>query len=477
MVPVTSFNGRKVAVLGLGRSGISAALSLIAGGAEVIAWDDVLEKRQEATNCNLRLIDFKVRGMLDASCLVVSPGIPLTHPQPHPVISMAKRLGLEVLGDIELFAKSVSKDRLVGITGTNGKSTVTALLGHIMSTCGINVQVGGNFGKPVLSLQAFEDPGTFVIELSSYQLDLVKTTSFDIAVWINLTPDHLDRHGGINGYIAAKKKIFERQNSGCTAIIGVDDPVSSHVASELMAVNVQNVVQISSRAPVQGGVYATRGRLYDNLQGHNVLVTDFKDTPRLLGQHNWQNAAAAYAVARLSGLEVAPIAAALHTYAGLPHRLEQVAITNGIRFINDSKATNINAASKALECYSSIYWIAGGQAKEMSVDALKHVIPRIAHVFLIGESADVFSNMLGKRVPKTISRTLDVALRQAVKKALENHTCDPVILFSPACASFDQFLNFEARGEAFHKLVRGISLESTDWGGGSTSKYKVGEKL
>ena len=477
MICVTCFKNQKVAVLGLGRSGLSAALALNAGGAEVFAWDDVAEQRVAATGQGIHLMNFAVLGLADIGCLVVSPGIPLTHPEPHPVVAMARAGGLEVIGDVELFVRTIERARLIGITGTNGKSTVTSLLGHLMGCSGIDVQIGGNLGEPVLSLERFQSSGTFVLELSSYQLDLINTASFDVAVWTNLTSDHLDRHGGIEGYIEAKRNIFKRQDRECVAIVGVDDEISRRLLHELAQRNVQKVVPISSNRFVEGGVYVKDGCLYDNLNDENIHVASLCECRGLPGQHNWQNAAAAFATAQLCGFSSSTIVRGLHSYPGLPHRLEEVACVKGIRFINDSKATNITAALRALECYSSIYWIAGGRAKEFTVEPLMHVFSRIAHVFLIGESAEILAEKLSGHLSFTISETLDVAVRQASKAALSSYGEPPIVLFSPACASFDQFQNFEVRGDVFRSLVQSPGLNNLERRQSSRAHHKVGQNL
>ena len=459
---MTTFASEKIAVFGLGRSGLCAALALDAGGANVVAWDDIVERRTAAAAHGIHLVNFASAGFSGVHCLVLSPGVPLTHPAPHPVVGIALSSGVEVVGDVELLARSVSGARLVGITGTNGKSTVTALLGHLMSSAGESVQVGANLGEPALSLEPLDSSGTFILELSSYQLDLVKTVTFDVAVWINLSPDHLDRHGGIEGYIDAKKNIFARQNETCIAVIGIDDPVSAELADQLSLSGPGRVIPISCKGSVTGGVYVVDGQLYDDIDGHCAEVADLQNIPSLPGQHNWQNAAAAFAVARVCGLSIASAVGGLATYTGLPHRLEEIAVIDGIRYINDSKATNISAAARALACYSSIYWIAGGRAKDFSLGSLDHVLSRVSHVFLIGEAAGPLSKILRDRVPFTISVTLDVAVAQARDAALAGGNRTSVVLLSPACASFDQYDDFEARGDAFRSIVQRCETFKTE---------------
>ena len=462
MIPVRSLASEKVAVLGLGRSGLSAALALTAGGANVVAWDDSVVQRTGAQSHGIKIENFLEIGLSCVSSLVLSPGIPLRHPVPHPVVEMARSSSVEIVGDIELLARSVCGPRLVGITGTNGKSTVTALLGHLMRTAGENVQVGANIGKPALSLDPLDNSGVFVLELSSFQLDLLTTAIFDVGVWINLSPDHLERHGGLNGYIRAKTNLFERRTDASVAIIGVDDSISADLAENLRQDGIGMVIPISSKGSVSGGVYTVDGQLYDDLDGGSVAVADLQNILALRGQHNWQNAAAAFAAARACGLSVGTAARGLADFTGLPHRQEEIAVYEGVRYINDSKATNMLATAQALARHSSIYWIAGGRAKDLELDTLKHLLSRVAHVFLIGEAAGPFSKELRKHVPYTISVTLDVAVAQAREAAMADGNEKSVVLLSPACSSFDQFDDFEARGDAFRFLVQNLSTSDIE---------------
>ena len=462
MIPVRSFASEKVAVLGLGRSGVSAALALTSGGANVAAWDDSVVQRTGARAHGIKIENLLETGLSCDSALVVSPGIPLRYPVPHPVVETARSCGVEIVGDIELFARSVCGPRLVGITGTNGKSTVTALLGHMMRTAGENVQVGANIGKPALSLDPLDCSGIFVLELSSFQLDLLTTADFDVGVWINLSPDHLERHGGLNGYIRAKKNLFERRTDASAAIVGVDDLISVDLAENLRRDGTGMVIPISCKGPVPGGVYTVDGQLYDDLDGRSIPVADLERIPSLGGQHNWQNAAAAFAAARVCGLPAGAAARGLANFAGLPHRQEEIAVHEGVRYVNDSKATNMLAAAQALACHSSIYWIAGGRVKDLELDTLKPLLSRVVHVFLIGEAAAAFSKELCEYVPCSISVTLDVAVAQARQAAMADGNEKSVVLLSPACSSFDQFDDFEARGDAFRFLVRKLSTSGSD---------------
>ncbi len=473
MVPVAYLAGRNVAVFGLGRSGLSAAAALAAAGARVRAWDDAAPRRAAAQTLGIELVDLAAlddAGWRDFACLVLSPGVPLTHPAPHPVVTRAKATGTEIVGDIELLGRTVAADaarpRLIGVTGTNGKSTTTALLGHVLVASGRAARVGGNLGTPVLDLDRPGADGFYVLEVSSYQLDLAPSLTFDIAILINISPDHLDRHGGMDGYVAAKRKIFDRQGAGCVAVIGVDDPISQGILRELRGSGRQRVIPVSGAGPVEGGVFVENGMLRDDTEGRAETVADLSRIATLPGIHNCQNAACATAAARAAGLSTEEIGAALSGYPGLAHRQEQVATMDGVRYINDSKATNVAAVAQALACYDHIYWIAGGRAKDEGLDALESLWPRVAHAFLIGEAADRFAAALKGRVPVTQSGDLATAVARASDAARRDGRAGAVVLLSPACASFDQFSDFEARGEAFRSAV--AALDARRAGGGRT---------
>ena len=358
--------------------------------------------------------------------------------------------------DIELLALAQLKARFAGITGTNGKSTTTALVGHILAAAQRKVQIGGNLGTPALLLEALGADGVYVLELSSYQLELTQSLVLDIAVLLNVTPDHLDRHGGMAGYIEAKRRIFRNQAAQQTAIIGIDDAICRGIYDTLIGARAQRVIPISARMPAKGGVAVQDGNLIDDLDGKAATILDLEDTPHLPGSHNAQNAAAAYAAARVLGVDSATCAAGIKSFPGLAHRQELIANIDGVRYVNDSKATNADAAEKALACYGDIYWIAGGRAKEDGIDALAPLFPRIRRAFLIGEAAPRFAKTLGPRVPHEIAGTLDKAVALAREAALAGKKPGAVALLSPACASFDQFQDFEARGEAFRRLVAGL---------------------
>ena len=449
------FKDKSVAVVGLGRSGLATARALTAGGAQVVVWDDNADARQDAEARGYRVA---APGDGNPRALILSPGIPLTHPEPHAAAKEARRAGIPIIGDVELLYRSCPAARYIGITGTNGKSTTTALLGHILKSCGHSAEVGGNLGTPALDLEPLENGGTYVLEMSSYQLDLIDTVAFDTAVLLNITPDHLDRHGGMDGYVAAKTRIFTDRPYGAVAIVGIDSPECREIADTLERQG-RRVVRLSLRTPVAGGVFVEEGALVDSMEdGPRAKVLNFADIPALPGLHNAQNIAAAYAAARLEGLAPDAIAAAISSFPGLAHRLETVTESAGIRFVNDSKATNAEAAAKALASFERIYWIAGGREKDGGYAQLTPHLPSVAKAFLIGEAAASLAEALGGSVPVERCGTLDRAVQQASALAMSEGVRGSVVLLSPACASFDQFPNFEKRGEAFAAAVQDFLL-------------------
>ncbi len=456
MIAVSHLSDRKVAVVGLGKSGLAAVNGLTLGGASVWGWDDGETARRQAEELGIEIREPAIDLLRETAALVLSPGIPLTHPEPHPVVALARQAGCPIVGDIELLNRSQPDARFIGITGTNGKSTTTALLGHILAVAGRRVETGGNLGMPALSLGALGEDGIYVLELSSYQLDLLDETVFDIAVLINIAPDHLDRHGGMDGYVSAKRRIFDGEDFGSVAIVGIDDPHSAALMQDLKRGSARRVIAISAGVPVAGGVYVVDGVLTDDLDGEDREVADLTGFATLPGRHNWQNAAAAYAAARTAGLEPAAIVEGLASYPGLAHRMERIGVIDGITYVNDSKATNGDAAARALACYDNAYWIAGGLAKEGGLAAVEPLFGRIRRAFLIGEAMAPFAEALDGKVPAVRSETLSAAVVQARAAALEDGAADAVVLLSPACASFDQFANFEARGEAFRTLVENL---------------------
>jgi UDP-N-acetylmuramoylalanine--D-glutamate ligase len=390
---------------------------------------------------------------------VWSPGIAHIRPEPHAVAEAARAAGVAMVCDIDLLCAANPGARAIAITGTNGKSTTTTLIGHVLAGSGAPLAVGGNLGMPALDLPSLGLDGTYVLELSSYQLELLDQAQFDIAVLLNITPDHLARHGGMEGYVAAKASMFERLPAGSVAVVAVDDLHSAQI--HLTLSHRRDIVTraVSAEKQVAGGVYAPDGVLVDDIDGKAAVILDLKTIGSLPGRHNWQNACAAYAVGRACGLAPAEVAARLASYPGLRHRQELVAIVDGVRYVNDSKATNADAAEKAMVCYDRIFWIAGGQAKEGGIESLRPLFPRIARAFLIGEAAQAFADTLSGEVGYEMCGTLDVAVQRAHDVALGNGREGAVVLLSPACASWDQFKSFEHRGDVFRDIVNALPGE------------------
>jgi UDP-N-acetylmuramoylalanine--D-glutamate ligase len=453
MIVVDSFAGKRVAVLGLARSGRAAARSLAGGGAEVLAWDDS-PKVREAIGSELPLADLAHIDWRGVAALVLSPGIPHSFPEPHEAVLRARETGAEIIGDLELLGRAQPDARYVGITGTNGKSTTTALIGHILAVAGRRVEIGGNLGTPALTLAPLGADGTYVIEASSFQLELVDMLAFNVAVLLNITPDHLDRHGDMAGYVTAKKRVFAGQGASDTAIVGIDDAICREISEELRRSGPGRVVPISVTGPAPGGVYVEGTRLVDATGAEPVPVLDLAAAERLPGSHNAQNAAAAYAAARIFGIDPQQAAAAIRSFPGLAHRQELVGTLDGIRYINDSKATNADAAEKALACYDAIYWITGGLPKAGGITSLESYFGRLRHAYLIGTATEEFAATLGDAVPHTRCGDLATALLAADAQSRRDRIPGAVVLLSPACASYDQFPNFEVRGDTFRSLVQ-----------------------
>jgi len=464
LIPVRGFEGKTVAVFGLARTGLAAARALLAGGAEVAVWDERAQGLAAAQAEGLEIVDLSVAEWSRFDALMLSPGVPLTHPEPHWTVRKARQASVEILGDIELFARTVNlapahkRPRIVAITGTNGKSTTTALVGHLCAQAGRDTRVGGNIGVGVLDLPDMHGGAVYVLELSSYQLDLTSSLKPDVAILLNISPDHLDRHGGMEGYVAAKRRILMNQDHGDTAVIGVDDPWGQRLCTEVTASNRRTIVPVSASKAIGRGVYALQGVLYDATGDRAVQVADLNRARSLPGRHNWQNAAAAYAAVRGLGAPASEIAEGLLSFPGLAHRMETVGHIRGVRFVNDSKATNSDAARQALSSYPKVYWIAGGRAKDGGIDALSDLFPRIERAYLIGEAAGEFATTLEGRAPYVKCLDLRAAVAQAFADAQASGQ-GGVVLLSPACASFDQFEDFEARGEAFRSAV--VALADT----------------
>ncbi len=458
MIALSTYAGRTVAVLGLARSGSAAVRALTASSANVIAWDDNEDRRNENAGAGVLLSNLSKCHFDNIDALVLSPGVPFTHPTPHPAVRNAQAAGVKVIGDVELFAMSQPTAKVVGVTGTNGKSTTTALIGYLLAAAGRPVEVGGNIGRPVLDCARLDAQGTYVVELSSYQIDLAPSLVCDVAVLINVSSDHLDRHGDMAGYVAVKRRIFNGQTGAKAAVVGVDDDHCRATYQWLKDQGHANVVPIAVGRALEEGVFVQGGVLNDRIAGDAGTV-DLAGIKALRGAHNWQNVAAAYAAVRSIGLSRDDIARALPGFPGLPHRMESVAVINGVEYINDSKATNADAAARALETFDDIYWIAGGRSKQGGYAALEPYLPRVRRAYLIGEAAPSMAAAFGDQTDvvqtKTLERAVAAASRDTALSGSDGRR--PVILLSPACASFDQFDDYEARGEAFRTLVSSLA--------------------
>ncbi len=459
MIPITTFAGKKVAVFGLGASGLASASALLAGGADVIAFDDDAGSVAKANAAGIPIADLHQTDWTEIAALVLAPGVPLTHPAPHWSVQLAQKAGIEVIGDIELFCRE--RRRLaraapfVAITGTNGKSTTAALVAHLAASAGMDVELGGNIGTAILSLAPPAIGRVHVIECSSYQIDLAPTLDPSIGILINLSEDHLDRHGTIERYAAVKERLVAGVPTDGTAIVGVDDEWCRTIADRL-ARSGKRVVRISVRRELTNGLYIERQRVMRASAAGASAVAALGGIGSLRGLHNAQNAACAAAAALALGLESPAIQAGLRSFPGLAHRMEEIGRRGPVLFVNDSKATNADSAAQALACFADIFWIAGGKPKTGGIESLRAFFPRIRKAYLIGEAADEFAATLGPGVPHEIAGTLDKALASAARDAAAAATTEPVVLFSPACASFDQYRNFEVRGDAFRDLVRAL---------------------
>jgi UDP-N-acetylmuramoylalanine--D-glutamate ligase len=461
MIPVTCFEGRTVAVFGLARSGLAAARALVAGGARVACWDESASARAAAKAEGFDLVDLATADWSGFAALMLSPGVPLTHPAPHWTVEKARAAGVEIVGDIELFARAVAqaaehkRPRVVAITGTNGKSTTTALIGHMLEAAGRDARVGGNIGVGVLGLPDMHGGAIYVLELSSYQLDLTSSLKPDVAILLNVSPDHLERHGGMDGYLAAKRRVLLNQGKGDTAIIGVDDAYGQQICTEITAANRRTIWPISARKSIGRGVYALQGRLYDATDGRVTEVIDLGPVRSLPGRHNWQNAAAAYGAVRALGVTAVDAVEGLASFPGLAHRMETIGAIGNVRFVNDSKATNADAARQAMSAYPRFFWIAGGRPKTGGIEQLSDLFPSVARAYLIGEAEAEFAAALEGHAPYARTGVLEAAVRAAFADARKEDG-EAIVLFSPACASFDQYADFEERGEAFRAAVQAL---------------------
>jgi UDP-N-acetylmuramoylalanine--D-glutamate ligase len=465
MIAAADVEGRKVALFGLGGSGLATAKSLLAGGAHVLSWDDNPLSVQTATDNGVTTRDLRVADWSGIAALVLAPGVPLTHPKPHWVVELARANGVEIIGDVDLFARARraggADTAFVAITGTNGKSTTTALIAHMLSHAGRKTQMGGNIGKAVLTLEPFSDGQHYVVECSSYQIDLAPSLDPDIGILLNLTPDHLDRHGSMENYSAIKERLV---TAAGLAIIGYDDSFCRAIADRREAAGAR-LCRISVSENLDRGLFCDGESIFSCAEGRKDFIGSLAGIGSLRGRHNAQNALAAVAACLELGLSNAEIQAGLQSFPGLAHRMEQVGRKGRVLFVNDSKATNGEAVAPALSAFHRIYWIAGGLPKEGGISGLKRFFPRIAKAYLIGEAAPAFSAEIGDNVPFEISGTLELAVRHAADDAEHDNAPESVVLLSPACASFDQFRNFEVRGDAFRNAV--LALEGVEPVGGS----------
>ncbi|WP_225027862.1 UDP-N-acetylmuramoyl-L-alanine--D-glutamate ligase [Xinfangfangia pollutisoli] len=464
MIPVIGYTGAKLAVLGLGRSGLATARALQAAGAEPLLWDDSPESRAKAEAEGFTLTDLTRHGAFDGvAALITSPGIPHLYPHPNKIIGRALELGIPVDNDIGLFFRSYATPewdnfetapKVVTVTGSNGKSTTTALIHHILQVAGRPTQMAGNIGTGVLSIDPARDGEVVVLELSSYQTDLARALTPDIAVFTNLSPDHLDRHNGMGGYFAAKRRLFA-EGGPDRAVVGVDEVEGQFLANQLAEGPADDrVIRVSSGTKLEGfgwSVFARKGFLAEWRRGRQVASIDLREIAGLPGAHNHQNACAAYAACRSLGLAPKLIEQALHSFAGLPHRSQLVGEREGVRFVNDSKATNVDSAAKALQAFPKIRWIAGGLGKEGGIAGLVPYLSSVEKAYLIGHSARDFALQIGE-TPHEICETMERAVARAAAEAQPGE----VVLLAPAAASFDQYPNFEKRGEDFTALVRAL---------------------
>ncbi len=469
MIRVTAFNDRRVAVFGLGASGIASARALAEGGARVAVWDDSAPSRDAAAKAGLELVDLSTADWSGFAALVLAPGVPLTHPEPHWTVERARAAGVEIIGDVELFCReralTCPEAPFIAVTGTNGKSTTTALITHILRELGHGAEMGGNIGRAILTLEPPARGRFHVIEMSSFQIDLTPSLKPTVGVLLNVTPDHLDRHGTIETYAAIKERLVEDAEIAC---VGIDDEFCRAVAARRRGTGLPTVTFAVTEAPHAD--YALRGDdLVASSRGTPLVLAHCQGLRSLRGVHNAQNALASIAAVRaaLAKSGFSPDAdwqAVLGSYPGLPHRMEEIGRLGRVLLINDSKATNADSAEKALASWDrDIFWILGGRAKAGGITSLESYFPRIAKAYLIGEAMEEFAATLSGKVSFERCGALETALAAALRDAAASKGAEPVVLLSPACASFDQYRNFEVRGDHFRALAAalpGIALRS-----------------
>lgn len=462
---INNLLNKTVAILGLGKTGMAVARELKLRGVHVIAWDDKEVLRKEAEGLHVTIKDLRNVDFSDVELLVISPGIPHTYPEPHPVAKLAKESGVKIVSDVELFVSTYKKAKYIGITGTNGKSTTTALVYHILKENGIPCAIGGNFGIPVFDLPILDNNGYYVFEMSSYQIELSPSIDFDVAVLLNITPDHLSRHNGMEGYVNVKKSIFNRKSKkNCINVVAVDDTYTKKIFNELQKTQDTSLnIPVSYSKKIENGYFvSSQGMLIDNTKNAKSEIFDLSSLDNLCGKHNWQNISAAFAVAKSVGLSNTKIINAIKTFKTLEHRIEYVGTFAGIKFIDDSKATNAESVKYAIDSMNDIYWIIGGRQKEGGISLLEPQLSNgnIKRTFVIGECEKDFYNLTKKYMPSYRCHKLEKAVYKAFKLALKDlkkgKVKNPVILLSPATASFDQYKSFEERGDHFKSLFREI---------------------
>ena len=474
MIPVRGVNDRRIAILGLGRTGLSAAHAVEAGGGEALCWDDAEAARTRAVDAGLTLHDFGRHDAWEAvDALIVSPGIPHLYPQPNRYVATAQLAGVPVDNDIGLFFRSLAvpewdrfetAPRVIAVTGSNGKSTTSALIHHCLNVAGRESQLAGNIGRGVLDIDPPGDGGVVVLELSSYQTELARALTPDVAVFTNLTPDHLDRHGGFGGYFAAKRRLFS-EGGPDRAVIGVDEPEGRFLAGQLSeGPGDDRVIRISAGQKLGGAgwnVFVRKGFLAEFRKGRQVASVDLRAMRGLPGAHNHQNACAAFAALRALGLAPKLIEQGLESFEGLPHRSQIVGERGGVTFVNDSKATNADSAAKALAAFSAVRWIVGGQMKDGGLAAVAPHLGSVSKAYAIGRQAAEVALELNELAGKPICEVCET-MAQAVGRAGAEAASGETVLLAPAAASFDQYDNFEQRGDDFvAEVARLLSADGT----------------
>ena len=463
MIIVNSFKNKKVALFGLGGSGVATAKSLLAGGAEVLAWDDKMETVEKTRAENIPVSDLHNVDWSKISALVLAPGVPLTNPQPHWTVKLAKAAGVEIIGDIELFIrernaylkhhKLADEDMpFIAITGTNGKSTTTALINHLLNECGKMTEMGGNIGTAILSLEAFEKNRFYVIECSSFQIDLTPSINPTVGILLNISPDHIDRHGTFAHYCEIKKRLV---SGAKTSLVAVDDENSTKIYKELLHAH-HNVLPVSKDKVLKSGYYALKDELFSVENGKPEARLSLSGISSLRGSHNAQNALMALATLDILKIKPVELQRIFASYVGLPHRMQQVRKIGHALYVDDSKATNAEASAPALATFDHIYWIIGGLAKEGGITALKDYFPKIRKAYLIGDAAEDFARTINGAFPISMSGTLEKAVQEAHQDAGADKAEEVAVLLSPACASYDQFKNYGARGDAFKAFVKAL---------------------